>query len=62
MSTIRKDFEYLRECGSCPYISYSFSGSGWLVGFVCHHPKYLGRAVELYDFCHIGFRNLPVDL
>lgn len=54
MSTIRKDFEQLRECGDCHYLTYSFSGSGWLVGFVCHYPSYCGRPVELYDFCHCG--------
>lgn len=42
-----------RECGACPYISYSFGSNGLLQGFVCHHPYHCGKIVELYDYCDV---------
>lgn len=42
-----------RECGACPFMSYSFGSNGLLHGFVCHHPYHLGKEVDLYSICDV---------
>lgn len=57
-----QQYEYIKECGSCEYISYSFGSNGLLSGFICTFPRFVGTPVELYDNCHLprNIRDLSI--